>query len=132
MQAVCTDCTVITPVVAIPCACVEILACNRSPVASRSPPATVLLQRSHTCIYYCEMGVIGMLSAVIRSHAANVTEPCRTEPCGTVVITVPARHGTVHTAILSVPYRTVPCSARFHVPCERIPVGIPSVHVVVQ
>ena len=61
------------------------------------------------------MGVNGMLSTVIHSHAANVTEPYRTEPCGTV------RYGSalVHTAILSVPYRTVPCSARFHVLCER-------------
>ena len=75
------------PVVAIPCACVELLARNRSPVASRSPPATILLQRSHTCIYYREMGVNGMLSTVIRSHG-NFK-------------------------------RTVPCSARFHVPCER-------------
>ena len=112
------------PVVAIPCACVEIFARNRSPVASRSPPATVLLQRSHTCIYYRETGVNGMLSTVIRSHAANVTEPYRTEPCGT------ARHGTVRFCACShgnfkrtVPYRTVlstvPYSARFHVPCER-------------
>ena len=118
MQAVSTDCTVITPRSSHTLCCVEILAHNRSPVASRSPPATVLLQRSHTCIYYCKMGVNGMLSTVIRSHAANVTEPCRTVRYVTVRL---HRHGTawcgsalVHTPILSVSYCTVPCSARFH------------------
>ena len=50
------------PVVAIPCACVEILARNRSPVASRSPPTTVLLKRSHTCVYYREMACSARLS----------------------------------------------------------------------
>ena len=69
------------------------------------------------------MGVNGMLSMVIRSHATNVIKPCRTEPFGTVVVTVPARPGTVlsffHTAILSMLYHTVPYSVRFYASCER-------------
>ena len=50
MQAVCTNFSVVTPrIVAIPCACVEILAHERfQSLYSPSPLATVLLQRSHT------------------------------------------------------------------------------------
>ena len=56
-----------------------------------------------------------MLSVVIHSHGTNVIELRRTVPCSTVAITMPARYGSalVHTAILTVLYRTVLCQARF-------------------
>ena len=65
--------------------------------------------------------IMCMLSMVIHSHCANAIKPHCTVPCSTVAITVPARYGStlVHTAILTVPYRTVPCRAWFYVSCER-------------
>ena len=69
--------------------------------------------------------IMCMLSAVICSHGANVIEPRRTVPCSTVAITVlygTARYGSalVHTAILTVPYHTIPCQARFNVSVNAV------------